>query len=224
MEGRLAGEHLIEDAAQRVQVRPPVHLGGGHLLPLLRRGIVGRQHDSMRDALPGDALGRHGRNAEVENLGLLAPLARSGHQDVLRLHVAMHDALGVRRSQTGTDATEQIQSPGNLQPARRLIQHRAQARAFHILHGDKEAAILGLVQIGDLDHVGMAQLVGGARLLAKALDELRVLAQIGGEKLERHLTAQQNMFGQINHAHSALAQLARNAIFSPHQRARRQFV
>ena len=70
----------------------------------------------------------------------------------------------------------------------------------------------------------MAQLVGGTRLLAEALDEFGILAQVGSEELERHLPAQQNVLRLVDHTHAALAQLARNAVFAAHQRTRRQLV
>jgi len=51
----------------------------------------------------------------------------------------------------------------------------------------------------------VAQLIGGAGLVAETLDELRVFAQIPGQELERHPNPEQDILRQVNYAHAALA-------------------
>jgi hypothetical protein len=145
-------------------------------------------------------------------------------QDVLRLDVAVNRPMRVSRGQPAHDAARHLQRPRDAEPAALLIHRLPQTFARHVLHGDKQAAVLALIQIGHFDDVGVAQLVSGACLHAEALDELGVLAQVAGQKLQRHIAAQQNVLRQVDHSHPALPQLAHNAVFAAHQGAGLQLV
>jgi hypothetical protein len=63
----------------------------------------------------------------------------------------------------------------------------------------------------------------GANLAAKPSGEGRVLAQLGGEKLESPLLFHELMLGQIDGAHAALAQFADDPVGSMNDHARFQF-
>ena len=99
-EGAAPGQHLVQHAAQREDIAG--RLGG--LAPrLLRRHVTKRAEDgagriaAMRAPEPSPVAGTEGdpREAEVEDLDP----AVAGEEDVLRLEVAVDDALGVRRRQ-----------------------------------------------------------------------------------------------------------------------------
>src|SRR5271154_4698417 len=104
----------------------------------------------------------------------------------------MDCALSVGRSQARGDVARDLQRPRNAQRTMRLFERRAKTRTLHELHGDEQIAVLGLVQVRDLNNVGVAQLVSGAGFGAEALDELWVLAQVAGEKLQRYVNSKQN--------------------------------
>jgi hypothetical protein len=88
-EGRFAGQHQVEDGAQAVDVRSPVHS-----MSLAAR-LLGAHVTRRAENLP---LGRHGHFAgiaqgqtEVEQVRL----SRRVDHDVGRFHVAVDHALGV---------------------------------------------------------------------------------------------------------------------------------
>src|SRR4029453_7394116 len=94
----LAGEHLVEHAAERVDVGPPVDRRG---LDLLGGDVVGGADPR---AGPGQAAGR------AEPLGEpgvgqvdVASFALAAEQDVGRLDVAVHQPAVVRRVEGGSD-------------------------------------------------------------------------------------------------------------------------
>jgi hypothetical protein len=95
-ERRLAGEHLVEHAAERVDVggRPdlvPRRLLGGHVHRRPDR------HARLRELLTGGIVGR-ARDAEVGDERVLAR-----EEDVLRLDVAVDDPLLVRVVERAAD-------------------------------------------------------------------------------------------------------------------------
>ena len=110
LERDLAGEHLVEHDAERVQVRLTGH---GPAEGLLGRDVVGRaQHPAVRGQ---SLLVERAGDPEVRDLrrALLVD------QDVLRLHVAVHDVAGVRRPERA----------GDLDGVRDRLRRRQAARA-----------------------------------------------------------------------------------------------
>ena len=98
----------------------------------------------------------------------------------------------------------------------------AQIGAFNVFHGHVRRTILALVEIDDLHHVGVLELGGSLRLAAEAAQECGVLAKFAGDEFERPLTAQQNVFGKVDRAHAAAAELALDAVLAANDRARLQ--
>ena len=89
-EGRLAHQHLVRDAGQRVEIAAAVDLVAR---PLLGTHVGGRAHrePGVSELLAAGLVNRP-RNAEVGYQCVTA-----GEHDVLRLDVAMDEALTVRR-------------------------------------------------------------------------------------------------------------------------------
>ena len=90
-EWRLAGEHLVHDARQRVHVAPRVELSFAGCL--LGAHVGGRPDGDprVRDARLPLLLPHGARDAEVREQCLSV-----GEEDVLRLHVAVHETRAVR--------------------------------------------------------------------------------------------------------------------------------
>lgn len=104
----LPGEHLVEHRSERVNVRPLV--GRLAAQDLGADGARRTEHRGRHRALQLDAFGftrcTHDRpgefgDAEIEQLDreALRMAGISDEEDVVRLHVAMHDAHAVRRSE-----------------------------------------------------------------------------------------------------------------------------
>ena len=100
LEGAAAGEHLVEDRAERELVRPEVRrtprgLLGRHVPDCPHHGARLRAARALRDRLVVSVAERRERLREAEVEELRAPLLRDDH--VLGLEVAVHDAARVRR-------------------------------------------------------------------------------------------------------------------------------
>ena len=101
VEGRLAGEHLVEESAEGVEVGASVELGGGGSAPLLGGG-VGHGEQSSAGAGVGGAGLLGGHDAEVGDLG--KPCGGVALQEnVFRLDVAVDHAFGVGRAEAFGD-------------------------------------------------------------------------------------------------------------------------
>ncbi len=83
--------------------------------------------------------------------------------------------------------------------------------SFQQLHGDKVAAI-GLPDLIDSADIRMIQGRGGPGFTLKTLQRRSVLFQFAGQKLQRNVPAQIDVFGFVHHSHAATAQLLQNAV------------
>jgi hypothetical protein len=63
-----------------------------------------------------------------------------------------------------------------------------------------------------------------AGLVAKALDEAGVASGLAGQELEGHADVHQDIVGQVNNAHAAIAYLLDNAIPGANDRTRLQLL
>ena len=166
---QLPGQHLVEDDAQRVDVGPVIDLQ--RPLHLLRGHVVQRAHHLPRPGqreVAGVAAQQLGQ-AEVGDLHA----ALAVQQDVLRLDVAVDDALLVGVLQGVADLRHDPQRLLRLQVA--VAQQLPQVDAVHVLH-DEVVEAAGLAEIVDGDDVGMAEPGQGAGLAVEALGEGGVAA------------------------------------------------
>ena len=156
-----AGQHFVEDAAERINIRAGI---GRFALPLLRRHVGRRAH---HHAAGGDGfiLARF-RQPEIQNLD-----AGFRDHDVAGLEIAMNDALAVRLDQRshnlrGIEERRLHRKRSALQPGRdRLALHQ-----FHhqvVRPNVVERADVGVVQRRNRARLALET---GAELLASGLD------------------------------------------------------
>ena len=204
LERRAAGEHLVDEDAERVDVAPRV----GHVPRLLRRHVLGaaEEHAVLGDlGIPGLPVGDQERlhQAEVEDLDhVVVGLVQQHH--VRRLEVAVNDAELVRLTQRPADLLGDVENPP---PGKGLVvrQHLCQRLPLHVLHGDEVDAVLGLPVVDDGDRVRVAQLRGEAGLEEEAALERRILlrGEVGVEDLQRHHAVQRRLHRLVDLPHPA---------------------
>ncbi len=206
---RPAGEQLVEDGAQAVNVR-----GGGQPLPggagLFRGHVRGRADDGLglgQAAFLLEALGQ----AEVGELRI----ARAVQQHVGRLEVAVQDAAlvgvmdgaGQGRHQAGEACLLLIGGPVPLSRHLEFGEPASQAASFHELQGEV-GLVVDLANVVDGDDVGMVQLGGGLGLDAEAAQGRARGGLPGQDHLEGHLAVEAHLPGPVDDAHAAAGDLA----------------
>ena len=174
MESTLAGNHFVENRAERKQVGALV---GNFPANLLGRHVAGRAHHeaSIRDYLDGGGIsGRVGLfglsqlgQAEVENLR--ASVFRD--EDVFRLQVAMNDAFVMG----GRESARDLQGVIHRFPRREgaILQKRAQGFAEEQFRDDVGCA-LPFPDVVDREDVGMVQRGRGTSFLRKAAETVGI--------------------------------------------------
>jgi len=205
-EGRLAGQQLVERAAQAVDVCADVHRFAGGLLG---GHVVGRAHDVARlRALAFLARGVEGGQSQVENLQL--PV---GVEDQVRgLDVAMHQAVLVGRTQSEGGLAHQLTGIGDSERAAAAHECR-EVKPLDILH-DQEMPVAHLARVHGPHDVRVFQLADGLHLLLEAGDPLRVVHGARQEDFDRHELVELGVQGLVDRAHPALAELLQQAIFA----------
>jgi hypothetical protein len=191
---RLAGECVVEHAAERIHVRARVDL--------VPRELLGRHEVRGADPLAGgrepgvgaDDLGE----PEVRQVGVLP-----GEQHVGRLDVAVHepDRMGgvERRAELQTDRCHALR--GQPPVAR---QQALQVGALHVAHDEVEVAALFARRV-HRDHVRMVDRRGHARLALEALAEAGVARSLGRDQLDRDGAAERKLRRAVHDAHAAAA-------------------
>lgn len=195
-----AGQHLVQHDPAGVDVAAGV---GRTVLDLL-----GGQVRHRAQQRPGGVGGRADRPDQAE-VGDLHP-AVVPYEDVLRLHVAVHEPRPVRRPERGEDRLQDVQRrPGPQRPA--LAQHVPQGAARHILHRQVDVRALGAL-VEDRDHVGVREARHRLGLPDEALDE----GDVGGERRVHHLEGehpvQAGVHGPVDRGHPADGDARLNAI------------
>ena len=196
-ERRRPAQHLIEHAAEAVDVAPPVHL---RRAAGLLRAHVGRRPDGearLGEALVARGLARGG-DAEVGHDGLVAV-----EQDVLGLDVAVDDAVPVRVVQREPDLAGDADGGRHREPPLAL-QPPAQGLARHVRHHVIEEPV-GLARVEERQDVGVGEAGDEADLAEEALGahrgrELRV------DHLERDRAVMPEVVGEENRRGAAAAE------------------
>ena len=192
VEGDVAGEHLEQHDAERVDVGLAVDVVAERLLG---GDVVGGAEHA---AVGGQALLVEGASdAEVGDLGR----AFLVDEDVLGLDVAVDDVAIVRRLERAGDLDRVGDRLVDGQPA-----HAADAvlerLALDVLEDDVGAAVL-LTGVDDADDVRVRELRDGAGLATEALELVGVRGDLAVHELDRDAALQHGVEGPIDRRHPA---------------------
>ena len=149
-ERRLPDQALVEHAAERVHVRPPVDFLSGDLLGC---DVVDRAQQMAvvaESGLLGDPL----REAEVRQVDVVGAVGAGAHveEHVGGLHVAMDETARVRRVQGARDLCEDADRVRRVQTA--ALETLFEVTPLDVAHGDEED-VLGRPGLVDRDDVRM---------------------------------------------------------------------
>jgi len=143
--------------------------------------------------------------AEVEHLHAVS----IANEDVRRLDIPMHDALGMGGLERVGELNPDVEDVYDFQrPSADSIAQRLALERFH----DDERRVTVLADVVNRADGGVAERACGARLDAESFERLGFLRPACGEELERNLTSQARVFGQINHTHPAGAERAEDSV------------
>ena len=202
-ERRLAAEHLVEDAAERVDVGARADLALAHRL--LGAHVVRRAERHARLGHAGAArLAGGERDAEVGHEG-----GAVVEQDVLGLDVAVDDVVPVRVVQGGGHLARDPHRVGHRQLL--LPVHPvADGLAFDVRHDVEEEAV-GLAAVEERQDVRVLEVGGGGDLAQEPLgaDDR---GQLRPEHLDRHLAVVLEVLRQVDGGHAAGAEFLLEAV------------
>jgi hypothetical protein len=119
------------------------------------------------------------------------------------------DAFGVRRVECVRDLYSNLEKPLDVHgPSTDGV---LQCLSGKILHGYEAAVIMFANFVNGAD-VGVIESRGGARLATEPLQSLRVSGKVVWEEFEGDEAAKLNIFGLVNHTHTAAAELFNDSI------------
>jgi hypothetical protein len=200
VERDVSGQELEEHDAGGVQVgrlvdRRAARLLGGEVL----RGADDR-------ALLGHLARARAGDAEVGDLDD----ALGVDDDVVRLDVAVHDAVAVRVAERGEDLprVRDRHRDGTEPPGPDELLQRP---AFDVLHDDEVRAVRRAA-VEDGDDVRMRETGGMRRLAPEALDELLVVRVAVVQDLDGDPAPQLLVLREVDVGHAAAPELARDAV------------
>jgi hypothetical protein len=204
----LSGERFEQHQTETVQIAP----GGGAMPRQLLGSHVSR---CAAEAACGTSLGAAG-DTEVGD----AHLAPSVEHHVGRLEIAVQDAPGVDRGQTGTEL------PGDLHRlvARRTpdaLQQTTEVFTVDVLHGQEVLAV-DLTHVVDPADVGVRDLPGQLDLLEETLQQGGILLQPLGQELQRHALTQLHVVGAVDLPHAACPEPGHDAVAIGDDHARQE--
>jgi hypothetical protein len=216
-----AGEHLPGDEAQAVQIGAAVDGGAVHLLGR----HVGRRAECRARLREARVLLVAAGDPEVREQGAIGLRVE---EDVLRLHVAVHDAARVHGGQRGGDVAQH--ALGALRWEGALLANDVLERApAHELHDEGEPALAQPPDRMDGDDVRVVELGDRPRLASQArhhLERLRGLAlrrrravagvesprSLGAHDLDGHLAAERAVAGAVDDRVAPTPQLAQHLV------------
>jgi membrane-associated protein len=171
------GKEPEHRCAHREQVCTGVNLGAKDLLGRhIRRGAELRPGSGLE--LEGDPRA-HACDTEIENL---EPSVRLDEK-VIGLDVAVDNSLGVGRHEHVEQLVHEAQQHLDGHPSG-LPRELGERRPFEELHHEKRSAVLGHVNVANLDRTWVLQAVHGVGLLLEARTHLGHARYVGVEDLD----------------------------------------
>ena len=184
IEGRLAGDHLVQHGGKRVEVAAVVERRVLDRSRLLGRAVHELAHEDaglgdFEAGLDLEVL----RQAEIDELHLVAPAAIAGDHHVVGRDVAMDHAGGVDRLEPAQSLDPQVhrqgqrKDPVGFQPFVDIL-------ALDVLRNHVEAAVRQTGEVVEDGDVRVLDLGGDARFLGEALQGVRIGRPIGAQDLD----------------------------------------
>ena len=196
-EGRPPGHELVEDRAERVDVREVVDLG--QVAVGLLWGHVGRRaHDltGLGQPLPFRVEGQ----PEIGHEWL--PVVPE--EDVRRLEVAVQDTLGVAVGDRARDRLGVCERLVDREPTQ-LLDDLAQVAPFDEVEDRVGSAAVGAADVADADDASVGVDLGDRlRLALKSSQRSPVRVGLGEHHLERDLDGARRVLRAVDRAHPAL--------------------
>ena len=199
-ERHFSRKQLVEHDADRIEIGGLVDR---RTLRLLGRQVLRSADDRSRF---GHLTYACARDAEVRHLQ--SALAVDEH--VVRLDVAMDDAVAMREPDRSEDLTRVVNCEVDRRGTTRDDQ-LLQRATVEVLHRDVVGAFR-LAAVIDRDDVRMRKAGCVLRLTAEALDELIVAGVTVVQDLDRDAPAEHLVFGQVDVRHPTRAELAQDAV------------
>ncbi len=185
-----SNQQFVEHDPEREDVRPAI--GMVRLAGDLRRGVARRAHDD-----PGVVGARRAGQAEVADLRLR--LGRE--QNVRRLDVAVNDPVFVGVGQAVANAFDDGDGLDRIDRA--VVGGIEERLAVHQLHHDVRHAV-GIAKIIDANQVRMIEAGHRLGLAFEGLVELRVLAELARQDLDRDIAVEAPLASPVHGSHPAL--------------------
>ena len=197
-----ASRQLVQNCAEREDVAARVDHFAARLL---RRHVRDRadcrvaRGQAARDSrgIVGDEL----REPEIEDL----QVSELRHEEIRRLQIAMDDARFVRRGESVGEFDREIEKSFVVE-----AEAVAQRVALEELHYEEWLAV-DFVDLVDRADVRMIERRRRAGLALQTLDRRRIMQRLRNH-LDRHHPPEPCVFGFVDHAHAALAELLDDSI------------
>ncbi len=161
----------------------------------------------------------HRRGVHVQAFGLAGDLGQSkvedlrvpafGDEDVRGLDVAMHDSSRMSGVECVRDFDGERQEDCFLQGT--TGDAVRQGHAVQKLHGDEGMAVL-FANVVDGADIGMVQGGSGLGFALKTSESVGIAGNVFGQELESNEAVKAGVFGFVNHAHAATAELLDDAV------------
>lgn len=195
--GRVAGEHLVEDASEGEEVRAGIDTFATKLF----RRHIGGSADRRSGSREGDAARVEGES-EIGDLDL----AVSTDQQILGFQISMQRTLCVNRFESSGhfECDGRGDSPGQ---ARFTGENLRQIESVDEFRGDILGAAV-LESIVDTDDVGMMKPSGRDRFPFESRDELWIDGQFGLDSFQHGESVETLLTSQNHDAHSATSEFA----------------
>jgi len=124
----------------------------------------------------------------------------------------VNNAFLVRGGQGGGDLDADLHRLGGGELAAAAVEPLGQRRALQVLHDEEAGAVGEAAEVGDLHQAGVADQVGGPRLVEEAVDGLGAAAGLWVEDLDRDAALDDLVDGFVDGAHAARAKLTHDPV------------